>query len=155
MEPRTCVNAACGTSSSIEWKKGWALRSGGFANLCLKCWSAYEQSIFCDIFHSKNLRLHCGCIASMFLLDLLDGGGVKCIKCAKSSEPHPILSDEKPDGLGISKISELQPTATDNQLDGTNVEKLKLIQLGNNKDCNGFRNLLQLQNNDANGLCRK
>ncbi|ONI03943.1 hypothetical protein PRUPE_6G293400 [Prunus persica] len=99
MEPRTCVNSACGTSSSIEWKKGWALRSGGFANLCPKCWSAYEQSIFCDIFHSKESgwrecilcgkRLHCGCIASMFLLDLLDGGGVKCIKCAKSSEPQP------------------------------------------------------------------
>ncbi|CAL8165899.1 unnamed protein product [Prunus armeniaca] len=165
MEPRTCTNAACGTSSSIDWKKGWALRSGGFANLCLKCWSAYEQSIFCDIFHSKESgwrecilcgkRLHCGCIASMFLLDLLDGGGVKCIKCAKSSEPQPILSDEKPDGLGISKISELQPTAQDNQLDGTNVENLKLIQLGNNKDCNGFRNLLQLQNNDANGLLQK
>lgn len=28
----------------------------------------------------------------MFLLDLLDGGGVKCIKCAKSSEPQPVRS---------------------------------------------------------------
>ncbi|XP_068341096.1 B3 domain-containing transcription repressor VAL2 isoform X2 [Pyrus communis] len=165
MERRTCMNAACGTSTSIEWKRGWALRSGGFANLCLKCWSAYEQSIYCDVFHSNEsgwrecgvcgMRLHCGCIASTLLLDLLDGGGVKCIKCAKDSGPHPISSDEKPDGLGTPKMSELQSNITNNQLDGHSVEKLKLVQLGNNKDCNGLMNLLQLRNNDTKGLMLK
>lgn len=40
-------------------------------------------------------------------------------------------------------------------MDGSNVENMTLMQLGNNKDCNGIRNLLQLQNNDTNGLLRK
>ncbi|KAM1549056.1 hypothetical protein ACFX1Z_010165 [Malus domestica] len=165
MERRTCMNAACGTSTSIEWKRGWALRSGGFANLCLKCWSAYEQSIYCEVFHSNESgwrecgvcgkRLHCGCIASTLLLDLLDCGGVKCIKCAKDSGPHPISSDEKPDVLGTPKMSEPQSNITNNQLDGHSVEKLKLVQLGNNKDCNGLMNLLQLRNNDTKGLMLK
>ncbi|KAM1799113.1 hypothetical protein ACFX12_033110 [Malus domestica] len=165
MERRTCMNAACGTSTSIEWKRGWALRSGGFANLCIKCWSVYEQSIYCDVYHSEESgwrecgvcgkHLHCGCIASTLLLDLLDGGGVKCIKCAKDSGPHPISSDEKPDGLGTSKISEPQSNITDNQLDGRDVEKLKLVQLGNNKDSNGLMNLLQLRNDNTNGLMLK
>ncbi|TQD78326.1 hypothetical protein C1H46_036131 [Malus baccata] len=165
MERRTCMNAACGTSTSIEWKRGWALRSGGFANLCIKCWSVYEQSIYCDVYHSEESgwrecgvcgkHLHCGCIASTLLLDLLDGGGVKCIKCAKDSGPHPISSDEKPDGLGTSKISEPQSNITENQLDGRDVEKLKLVQLGNNKDSNGLMNLLQLRNDNTNGLMLK
>ncbi|CAN6575981.1 unnamed protein product [Malus baccata var. baccata] len=165
MERRTCMNAACGTSTSIEWKRGWALRSGGFANLCLKCWSAYEQSIYCEVFHSNESgwrecgvcgkRLHCGCIASTLLLDLLDCGGVKCIKCAKDSGPHPISSDEKPDVLCTPKMSEPQSNITNNQLDGHSVEKLKLVQLGNNKDCNGLMNLLQLRNNDTKGLMLK
>ena len=37
---------------------------------------------------SKALqRLHCGCIASSTLLELLDTGGVKCAGCSKSF-PH-------------------------------------------------------------------
>ena len=38
-----CMNVACGVSSSIEWKKGWALRSGGYANLCDKCWYLFAS----------------------------------------------------------------------------------------------------------------
>ena len=66
-----------------------------------------------------------------------------------------ISSDEKPDGLGTSKISEPQSNITDNQLDGRDVEKLKLVQLGNNKDSNGLMNLLQLRNDNTNGLMLK
>ncbi|XP_004302530.1 PREDICTED: B3 domain-containing transcription repressor VAL2 isoform X1 [Fragaria vesca subsp. vesca] len=165
MDPSACMNAYCGSSSSIEWKKGWALRSGRFANLCHKCGSAYEQSVFCDVFHSKESgwrecaqcgkRLHCGCIASRSLLDFLDGGGVKCTHCTKNSEPHPIASDEKPDGPGTSKISELKSTPSDNHLDRSNVDNVKLIQLENDKECNGLRNLLQSQNNETVGLLQK
>ncbi|XP_062002616.1 B3 domain-containing transcription repressor VAL2 isoform X2 [Rosa rugosa] len=165
MDPSACMNAYCGSSSSIEWKKGWALRSGRFANLCHKCGSAYEQSLFCDVFHSKESgwrecaqcgkRLHCGCIASRSLLDFLDSGGVKCKHCVKNSEPHPIASDEKPDGPGISKISELKLAPSDNQLDSNNVDKVKLMQMENNKECNGLRNLLQSQNNETVGLLQK
>lgn len=97
--------------------------------------SAYEQFIFCDVFHSKESgwrectlcgkvsqysrfsvtfilfscllvqhfqfkfnnfwyvqRLHCGCVASRFLLELLDGGGVKCINCVKNSGRRAVRS---------------------------------------------------------------
>lgn len=85
--------------------------------------SAYEQSIFCQVFHAEesgwrqcnscdkvneeddalyshlllfflffgfticvfSQRLHCGCIASRFMMELLDNGGVSCIPCAKKS----------------------------------------------------------------------
>ena len=33
-------------------------------------------------------NLHCGCIASKFLMELHDSGGVNCISCAKDLELH-------------------------------------------------------------------
>ncbi|KAB2621813.1 B3 domain-containing transcription repressor VAL2-like [Pyrus ussuriensis x Pyrus communis] len=93
--------------------------------------SVYEQSIYCDVYHSE------------------ESGWRECGVCGK------ISSDEKPDGLGTSKISEPQSNITDNQLDGRDVEKLKLVQLGNNKDSNGLMNLLQLRNDNTNGLMLK
>ncbi|XP_024030049.1 B3 domain-containing transcription repressor VAL2 isoform X2 [Morus notabilis] len=160
-----CMNASCGASTSIEWKKGWALRSGGYANLCDKCGSAYEQSVFCDVFHSTESgwrdctscgkRLHCGCIASRFLLELLDSGGVKCISCTKKSGSHPNISDDKPNGLGTSTVSELQRTSSNDQLDGNGVDKMKLLQLSNGTEAIGLRHLLQSPNEDTNGLFRK
>nr|CAD1841850.1 unnamed protein product [Ananas comosus var. bracteatus] len=93
-----CMNAVCGAAAPPqggEWRKGWPLRSGGYAALCDKCGMAYEQLVFCDIFHQKESgwrecafcgkRLHCGCIASKFSFDLLDTGGVHCISCMKNS----------------------------------------------------------------------
>ncbi|XP_072997133.1 B3 domain-containing protein Os07g0679700-like [Typha latifolia] len=96
MAAKRCMNAACGAPApGGEWKKGWGLRSGGFALLCDKCGIAYEQLVFCDIFHQKESgwrecsycgkRLHCGCIASKYSFDLLDSGGVQCINCMKNS----------------------------------------------------------------------
>ncbi|XP_058110636.1 B3 domain-containing protein Os07g0679700 isoform X2 [Magnolia sinica] len=103
MASRACMNAGCGATAAIEWKKGWGLRSGGFANLCDKCGSAYEQLVYCDMFHSKESgwrecnscgkRLHCGCIASRSSLELLDSGGVECIGCVKNSDLSSIPSD--------------------------------------------------------------
>ncbi|KAG1371485.1 B3 domain-containing protein [Cocos nucifera] len=96
MTSKRCMNVACGATPGGEWKKGWRLKSGGFANLCNKCGMAYEQLIFCNIFHQNESgwreclfcgkRLHCGCIASKFSFDLLDNGGVQCINCMKNSE---------------------------------------------------------------------
>ncbi|KAA8517540.1 hypothetical protein F0562_017830 [Nyssa sinensis] len=124
------MNGLCGASSSSEWKNGWALRSGEFANLCDKCGSAYEQLVFCDMFHSKDTgwrectscgkHLHCGCIASSSLLELLDSGGVNCIGCTKSSGLHPAPSDERPKAFSMStanNIGEMQTALVDNQLD--------------------------------------
>ncbi|KAH0935963.1 hypothetical protein HID58_013080 [Brassica napus] len=65
---KVCMNAQCGsTSTSGEWKRGWPMRSGELASLCDKCGSAYEQSIFCQVFHaeesgwreSSSLWMHC------------------------------------------------------------------------------------------------
>ncbi|XP_074568531.1 B3 domain-containing protein Os07g0679700-like [Curcuma longa] len=102
METGRCMNAACGaTEPGGEWRRGWGLRSGGFASLCVKCGMAYEQLAFCDIFHQKESgwreccscgkNLHCGCIASKSFFDLLDTGGVQCISCIKNSEV-PLMS---------------------------------------------------------------
>ncbi|EEF33676.1 transcription factor, putative [Ricinus communis] len=165
---KTCMNALCGATSN-DWRKGWPLRSGDFALLCDNCGTAYEQSTFCDLFHSKDSgwrecvscgkRLHCGCIASRFLLELLDGGGVNCINCIKSSGINSVSSnhlyglanlfyvwDEKPNGFGMSKldnVSELQ--SSDNQLD---VER-KFLRLGNSTEVIATRHLLQLQNDET------
>ncbi|KAH1162924.1 hypothetical protein AAZX31_01G121700 [Glycine max] len=130
MESRSCMNVACATSTTIRWRKGWALRSGEFADLCDKCGSAYEQSTYCDMFHSNDSgwrectscdkRLHCGCIASMSQLELLDTGGVSCISCGRNSGPQPIASNEKPNGSGTSKVQNVstqqQCTSLANQL---------------------------------------
>ncbi|XP_018681987.2 B3 domain-containing protein Os07g0679700 isoform X1 [Musa acuminata AAA Group] len=104
MATRRCMNAACGvTEPGGEWRRGWGLRSGGFAMLCVKCGLAYEQLAFCDIFHQKESgwrecsscgkRLHCGCIASKSSFDLLDIGGVQCIGCMKNPEA-PFMPSE-------------------------------------------------------------
>ncbi|CAA7406185.1 unnamed protein product [Spirodela intermedia] len=97
---RSCVNAECGATAAGEWGKGWALRSGGFANLCGNCGMAYEKFIFCDLFHGKESgwrecsscgkRLHCGCVASRSLIVLLDNGGVQCVNCAKNSDLNSV-----------------------------------------------------------------
>jgi hypothetical protein len=54
---------------------------------------AYEQFRFCETFHSDDAgwrtcnsckkRVHCGCIASVYGLVLLDKGGVECSGCAQ------------------------------------------------------------------------
>ncbi|OMO94399.1 hypothetical protein COLO4_16356 [Corchorus olitorius] len=163
MASMSCMNGLCGASTSIEWRKGWTLRSGDFANLCDKCGSAYEQSIFCDVFHSKDSgwrectscgkRLHCGCIASRCLLELLDGGGVNCISCARKSGFNPIIGDEKPNGFGMVKgeAGQSQSNIVDNQLSGVSIENLKFIQLRNNAESLGLRQLLQLHNDESSG----
>ncbi|KAJ4832568.1 hypothetical protein Tsubulata_000142 [Turnera subulata] len=158
---KTCMNSLCGASTSSEWRKGWALRSGEFANLCDKCGSAYEQSIFCEVFHSKDSgwrecnscgkRLHCGCIVSRSLLELLDGGGgVSCTSCSKNA----VTGDEKSNGLDTSNVDENgdpQSAAGDSRLD---IER-KPIQLGISAEGFGTRNLLQLEHDQANGSFRQ
>ncbi|KAB2039371.1 hypothetical protein E1A91_D02G004400v1 [Gossypium mustelinum] len=163
MALKSCMNVLCGASTSIEWRNGWTLRSGDFANLCDKCGSAYEQSIFCDVFHSKDSGwrdcnscgkpLHCGCIASRFLLELLDGGGINCVSCAKKSGFNHMIEDEKPNGFGMVKADagQLHSTSADNQLSGASIENLQLMQLSNNAESIGLRQLLQLHNDDSSG----
>lgn len=160
------MNGKCRASSSIEWRKGWPLQSGGFAVLCDKCGSAFEKLIFCDEFHSKDSgwrkcascskRLHCGCIASLSLIQLLDGGGVWCINCAKNPGLDSIPGDD-PNGFGTLKTDnagDLPSTSVDNQLGGSD-DKFKLLQLGNSSESVGLRHLLQFRNDDLDGSFRK
>ncbi|TYJ44724.1 hypothetical protein E1A91_A02G003600v1 [Gossypium mustelinum] len=163
MASKSCMNVLCGASTSIEWRNGWTLRSGDFASLCDKCGSAYEQSIFCDVFHSKDSGwrdcnscgkpLHCGCIASRFLLELLDGGGINCVSCAKKSGFNHMIEDEKPNEFCMVKADadQLHSTSADNQLSGASIENLQLMQLSNNAESIGLRQLLQLHNDDSSG----
>ncbi|KAJ6746879.1 B3 DOMAIN-CONTAINING TRANSCRIPTION REPRESSOR VAL1 [Salix koriyanagi] len=163
---KSCMNATCGvsTSNSGGWKKGWALRSGDFAILCDNCGSAYEQSVFCEVFHSKDSgwrectscskRLHCGCIASRSLLELLDGGGVNCTSCSGSEGAGSMNVDKTPNGFGKPKVDnngELQSAPANGHL----AAETKLLQLGNCIDGIGTRSLLQLQSDEMNGSYRK
>ncbi|KAG5603135.1 hypothetical protein H5410_034505 [Solanum commersonii] len=46
-----CMNELCRATTSVEWKKGWGFKSGGFAKLCYNCGSAFENLVFCETFH--------------------------------------------------------------------------------------------------------
>ncbi|XP_024005140.1 B3 domain-containing transcription repressor VAL2 isoform X2 [Eutrema salsugineum] len=113
---KVCMNAQCGAAStSGEWKRGWPMRSGELASLCDKCGSAYEQSIFCQVFHAEesgwrecnscDKRLHCGCIASRFMMELLDNGGVSCISCAKKSGFFSMNVNHEANGRGFPSFA--------------------------------------------------
>ncbi|XP_038693628.1 B3 domain-containing transcription repressor VAL2-like isoform X2 [Tripterygium wilfordii] len=157
---KTCMNVLCGTPISTEWRKGWALQCGGSAVLCDKCGSAYEQSIFCDVFHAKDSgwrecnkcgkRLHCGCIASRCLVELLDRGGVICIGCAKCSGVNSMAGDGNPNGSCVPMldiVGERPSTSADCQIDS----ERKHIQFDNNTENIGLGHLLQFQNDDTKG----
>ncbi|OVA06066.1 B3 DNA binding domain [Macleaya cordata] len=166
MASKICMNVLCGSKSSIQWKKGWKLRSGGSATLCDKCGSVYEQLIFCDTFHLKETgwrgcsscgkRLHCGCIASKSFLELLDDGGVECISCLRSSEFSYIRRDEEPNGCGTwsaDNVGETQSTSLGNKIDG--IDREKLMYFGISMEGDRQINLLQSQKDDTNGSLRQ
>ncbi|XP_068668274.1 B3 domain-containing protein Os07g0563300-like isoform X2 [Aristolochia californica] len=92
---KICFNPDCKETKSEQWRKGWRLRMGEFAELCDRCSIAFEEVKFCEIFHSDmagwrkcescGKRVHCGCIASVHTFLLLDTGGVECMPCAKKN----------------------------------------------------------------------
>nr|QNI23768.1 AP2/ERF transcription factor [Camptotheca acuminata] len=143
---KSCINEACQATTTVEWKKGWALKSGGFATLCLNCGFAYENSVYCETFHPEESgwrkcklcgkRIHCGCIASKYLHDYLDSGGIGCISCVKSLEtdsmrPIQIPSDDIPNGIGTlttKNIGDLQTSFIENRMNGISVDKGKHMQ---------------------------
>ncbi|CAF1699635.1 B3 domain-containing transcription repressor VAL1 [Brassica napus] len=103
---KVCMNASCGSTSTVEWKKGWPLRSGSLADLCFRCGSAYETSLFCETFHLEqsgwrdcylcNKRLHCGCIASKLMVEFMDYGGVGCTSCTNCHQLNLNKRGENP-----------------------------------------------------------
>ncbi|KAL0389138.1 UNVERIFIED_CONTAM: B3 domain-containing transcription repressor VAL1 [Sesamum calycinum] len=143
MASKNCMNEACRGTTTSEWKKGWSLKSGGFATLCYSCGSAYENSLFCETFHSEDSgwrecricgkRIHCGCIASRYLHEYLDFGGVGCISCAKRLEIHAVQSiqipGDTPNGtFATNGIRDVHPVV-ENQIDDDKFSTERLLQL--------------------------
>ncbi|KAL7136063.1 hypothetical protein ABFS83_10G004000 [Erythranthe nasuta] len=144
-----CMNGLCGSSNSMEWEKGWPLQSGGFATLCLNCGSAYKQYVFCETFHSEETgwrectscgkRLHCGCIASTSLLELLETGGVSCKGCIIKNSKIPSTPEEKHQACALS---------TENFID-QNLETMGPTQPGDGADNDGQEQCLPPSLNNA------
>ncbi|KDP45706.1 hypothetical protein JCGZ_17313 [Jatropha curcas] len=159
---KICMNASCGNTTTHEWKRGWPLRSGGYAHLCYTCGSAYENSVYCDTYHLEESgwrecyickkRLHCGCIASKSLLQLLDFGGVGCTSCATNYRLHPIRSDEIPNGFGllINNACDLESTPLENRVAGRTFDEGKLAQLCRLMEANAPNLLCQSEGADTN-----
>ncbi|XP_051142550.1 B3 domain-containing transcription repressor VAL1-like [Andrographis paniculata] len=110
MGSKNCMNEACRATTSSDWKKGWGLKSGAFATLCVNCGSAYENFVFCETFHSEESGwrecklcrklIHCGCIASKSLYEFMDFGGIMCQSCcSKRLEIRPVLPIQVPSDI--------------------------------------------------------
>ncbi|VVB01907.1 unnamed protein product [Arabis nemorensis] len=129
---KMCMNASCGSTSTVEWKKGWPLRSGLLADLCYRCGSAYESSLFCETFHMDqsgwrecflcSKRLHCGCIASKLMVELMDYGGVGCATCANCHQVNLHKRDENPGVFGRLTMQTLADRQHINGESGMNID---------------------------------
>nr|QDX18307.1 B3 domain-containing protein Os07g0679700-like isoform X2 [Cymbidium sinense] len=174
MSTKRCMNGGCGAAAAGGvWRKGWLLRSGGFATLCDKCGLAYEKLSFCESFHQKESgwrecafcgkRLHCGCIASKSIVGLLDCGGVQCLTCLKNYGNSSIPGESVPDLLPQSSQKVLALSArcsTDekmNEFDASPANGSSELQITSSvriitDDATTKCNLMQLGRNiDVNG----
>ncbi|KAL1565761.1 B3 domain-containing transcription repressor VAL1-like isoform X2 [Salvia divinorum] len=145
MGSKKCMNEMCCGTTSLDSKRGWSLKSGGFAALCYKCGSAYENSVFCETYHSdesgwrecRTCRkiVHCGCIASRHLFEYMDLGGVACISCFTRLEiqsPQPIqIPNIISGGKSANKTSsrEAPPIVIGHRVDDEKFSTRKLLQL--------------------------
>ncbi|KAM7501707.1 hypothetical protein LguiB_000611 [Lonicera macranthoides] len=166
---KICMNENCGATNSIEWKRGWGLKSGGFASLCYSCGSAYQNLVFCEKFHLEESgwreckycgkRLHCGCVASKYLHHYLDFGGVGCLICVKDLETQSIRpnqhvpSDDLHNGFStLSKINNQQASLVENGINGDTIDTRKLMQLGRTTEGNQPNHSPLSQNGDPSSL---
>ncbi|KAL4310356.1 hypothetical protein GQ457_01G005020 [Hibiscus cannabinus] len=88
----------CETPSN-KLLSGWKLRTGGFAMLCERCGTAFNEGRFCDAFHpeedgwrdcaSCKKLIHCGCIMAAHTYTIMDFGGVQCLGCATNGDLAP------------------------------------------------------------------
>ncbi|XP_021910544.1 B3 domain-containing transcription factor VAL3-like isoform X2 [Carica papaya] len=79
---------------------GWEIRDGSFCMLCAECACAYDTGNFCKTFHKDasgwrecafcKTPIHCGCIMSAYMCNVLDFGGVACMSCAPP-EPEKVV----------------------------------------------------------------
>lgn len=145
MGSNICMNGLCGVTTSPEWKRGWATKSGGYATLCYNCGTAYENVVYCERFHLNESGwreckfcekpIHCGCIVSKYLHDYLDFGGIACIICLRamanrSLRPLQSSSDDIRNGFGtVTPMSSWQSAAVGSRISGISADKGKLAQL--------------------------
>ncbi|XP_073138466.1 B3 domain-containing transcription repressor VAL1-like isoform X2 [Henckelia pumila] len=144
MGSKNCMNEACRKTTSSEWKKGWSLKSGGFATLCYTCGSSYENSVFCETFHFKESgwreckicgkTVHCGCTASKYLYEYMDFGGISCLSCAKHLEIQPVQPVQTPGALPIGPfmtngVKDVYPIVTEHKRNDDKFSTERLLQL--------------------------
>lgn len=165
MASRICMNTSCGANTTVQWKKGWELKSGEIADLCFNCGSAYENLVYCDTFHSEetgwrecslcNKRLHCGCSASVPFIEIQDFGGVWCISCAQSACCHSTrrdgISNEAQTSRTYSSISDAHNTQLNSMLETDNIGNRNLLSLRNMVETNVPRYLPQPHSDLSNG----
>ncbi|XP_010536997.1 PREDICTED: B3 domain-containing transcription repressor VAL1-like [Tarenaya hassleriana] len=92
--------------------RGWRLNSGAYAVLCRRCWSAYEDGTFCEIFHSNysgwtfcercDRVIHCNCAISFGQYVTTDLDGVICKACHDCVDAA--VKKELPSDTTITKI---------------------------------------------------
>ncbi|CDP06390.1 unnamed protein product [Coffea canephora] len=130
MDSKVCMNQQCtssSSSSSIDLKRGWPLRSGGFATLCHHCGIAYEQLVFCDKFHSN------------------DSGWRECTTCGKT------LTGEKNKDCRVFSADDgggKQFTTVGSQSNVGITDKMKLVQFGDDAGSSDQSQLFLSQTDD-------
>ncbi|XP_073291630.1 B3 domain-containing transcription repressor VAL1-like isoform X2 [Primulina huaijiensis] len=144
MGSKNCMNKACRTTTSSEWKKGWRLKSGGFATLCYNCGSSYDNSVFCETFHFKESGwrecricgklIHCGCSASRYLYEYMDFGGISCLSCAKNLEiqhvqPVQTIGDLPSGPFMTNDVKDVHPLVTEHIRNDEKFSTESLLQL--------------------------
>ncbi|XP_042062464.1 B3 domain-containing protein Os07g0563300-like [Salvia splendens] len=134
----SCFQCQDSTSNPANFRNGWRLRSGEFAQLCPRCACLYDDGRFCETFHSNDdgwrdcgscgKLVHCGCIVSFGTHLLLDFGGVICMECSRlnfllarkqclSLEPEVRARDPRRESSGHAPVeAQYWPWVTDSEL---------------------------------------
>ncbi|KAI0526977.1 hypothetical protein KFK09_002573 [Dendrobium nobile] len=154
MSTKRCMNGVCGAAAAGGvWRKGWLLRSGGFATLCDKCGLAYEKLVFCETFHQKESGWRecafCGKIPGESVQDLLPQSSQRILALSARCS-----IDEKMNEFGTPPVngsSELQITCSDRIITDDATAKCNLMQLGRDIDVNGYNTMLLAQRESTNG----
>ncbi|XP_057797259.1 B3 domain-containing transcription repressor VAL1-like isoform X3 [Salvia miltiorrhiza] len=134
----SCFQCQDSSFNHANFRNGWRLRSGEFAQLCPRCASAYDDGRFCETFHSNDdgwrdcgscgKLVHCGCIVSFSTHLLLDFGGIICMECSRlnfllarkrcmSLEPEVRAREHRPESSGQAPVeAQNWPQVTDSEL---------------------------------------
>ncbi|XP_071737998.1 B3 domain-containing transcription repressor VAL2-like [Rutidosis leptorrhynchoides] len=140
---KICMNGLCGTKSTPQWKRGWAMKAGGFATLCYSCGTAFDHVNYCERYHLNepgwreckfcDKPVHCGCVVSKYLHECLDLGGISCIKCIRARgtqalKPIQGYTNDLPNGF-VPFTGTWHPVIGSRVNTGPTIDKGKLTQL--------------------------